>query len=143
MLSHSVSFGGEGLEPSAPVLKASVPASVSGMDYLERLDVARRDGTTLENRPLPALRSEGPIHLLGATNQIQTPAAVRQQIPTKLATFTKGSKEKGGKHKASGNTEEKNNSCQLHCAVTLAGILLLLSSGFFNSRSKFKLLIRL
>ncbi|KFP38184.1 Rho guanine nucleotide exchange factor 18, partial [Chlamydotis macqueenii] len=105
MLSHSLSFNGEGLEPSPPVLKTSVRVSVSGMDYLERPDLVRRDSTTLENRPVLALKNEVPIHLLSATNQIQKPAAVQQQIPTKLATFTKGSKEKGGKNKASHRTD--------------------------------------
>ncbi|NXJ95005.1 ARHGI factor, partial [Corythaixoides concolor] len=105
MLSHSVSFNGEGVEPSPPVLKTSVRVSVSGMDYLERPDLVRRDSTTLENRPVLALKNEVPIHLLSATNQIQKPAAVQQQIPTKLATFTKGSKEKGGKSKASHRTD--------------------------------------
>ncbi|KFV99055.1 Rho guanine nucleotide exchange factor 18, partial [Eurypyga helias] len=104
-LSHSVSFNGEGLEPSLPALKTSVRVSVAGMDYLERPDLVRRDSTTLENRPVLALKNEVPIHLLSATNQIQKPAAVQQQIPTKLATFTKGSKEKGGKNKASHRTD--------------------------------------
>ncbi|XP_042650673.1 rho guanine nucleotide exchange factor 18 isoform X3 [Tyto alba] len=105
MLSHSVSFNGEGVEPPLPVLKTSVRVSVSGMDYLERPDLVRRDSTTLESRPVLALKNEVPIHLLSATNQIQKPAAVQQQIPTKLATFTKGSKEKGGKNKASHRTD--------------------------------------
>ncbi|NXQ99619.1 ARHGI factor, partial [Sagittarius serpentarius] len=105
MLSHSVSFNGEGVEPSLPILKTSVRVSVSGTDYLERPDLVRRDSTTLENRPVLALKNEVPIHLLSATNQIQKPAAVQQQIPTKLATFTKGSKEKGGKNKASHRTD--------------------------------------
>ncbi|XP_069734381.1 rho guanine nucleotide exchange factor 18 isoform X1 [Phaenicophaeus curvirostris] len=105
LLSHSVSFNGEGGEPSPPVLKTSVRVSVAGLDYLERPDLVRRDSTTLENRPALALKNEVPIHLLSATNQIQKPAAVQQQIPTKLATFTKGSKEKGGKNKASHRTD--------------------------------------
>ncbi|NXI62706.1 ARHGI factor, partial [Anseranas semipalmata] len=105
MQSHSVSFNGEGVEPSLPVLKTSARVSVSGMDYLERTELVRRDSTTLENRPALALKNEVPIHLLSATNQIQKPAAVQQQIPTKLATFTKGSKEKGGKNKASHRTD--------------------------------------
>ncbi|NXF08166.1 ARHGI factor, partial [Smithornis capensis] len=105
MLSHSSSFNGEGMEPSPPVLKSSVRVSVAGLDYLERPDLVRRDSTTLENRPVLALKNEVPIHLLSATNQIQKPAAVQQQIPTKLATFTKGSKEKGGKSKASHRTD--------------------------------------
>ncbi|NXW55457.1 ARHGI factor, partial [Eurystomus gularis] len=105
LLSHSVSFNGEGAEPSLPTLKTSVRVSVSGLDYLERSDLVRRDSTTLESRPVLALKNEVPIHLLSATNQIQKPAAVQQQIPTKLATFTKGSKEKGGKNKASHRTD--------------------------------------
>ncbi|NXU37266.1 ARHGI factor, partial [Drymodes brunneopygia] len=104
MISHSISFNGEGLEPSAAGSKSSVRvSSVAGLEYLERPDLARRDSTTLENRP--SLKNEVPIHLLSATNQIQKPAAVQQQIPTKLATFTKGSKEKGGKNKASHRTD--------------------------------------
>lgn len=108
MLSHSLSCSGEGLDTPAPILKASVPARVSGMDsggpehLRERPDGARMDSTTLESCPLPALRDEVPIHLLGATSQIQKPAAVREQIVTKAAAFTERSKEKGGKHKASG-----------------------------------------
>ncbi|NWU31817.1 ARHGI factor, partial [Dyaphorophyia castanea] len=104
MISHSISFNGEGLEPSPAGSKSSVRvSSVAGLEYLERPDLARRDSTTLENRP--SLKNEVPIHLLSATNQIQKPAAVQQQIPTKLATFTKGSKEKGGKSKASHRTD--------------------------------------
>ncbi|NWR77255.1 ARHGI factor, partial [Centropus unirufus] len=105
LLSHSVSFNGEGAEPSPSVPKTSVRVSVAGLDYLERPDLVRRDSTTLESRPALALKNEVPIHLLSATNQIQKPAAVQQQIPTKLATFTKGSKEKGGKNKASHRTD--------------------------------------
>ncbi|NXV00489.1 ARHGI factor, partial [Cettia cetti] len=104
MISHSISFNGEGVEPSAAGSKSSVRvSSVAGLEYLEWPDLARRDSTTLENRP--SLKNEVPIHLLSATNQIQKPAAVQQQIPTKLATFTKGSKEKGGKNKASHRTD--------------------------------------
>uniref|UniRef100_A0A8C6ZNP6 Rho/Rac guanine nucleotide exchange factor 18 n=1 Tax=Nothoprocta perdicaria TaxID=30464 RepID=A0A8C6ZNP6_NOTPE len=105
MLGHSMSFNGEGLEPSLPTLKTSGRVSVSGMEYLERPELARRDSATLESRPVLALKNEVPIHLLSATNQIQKPAAVQQQIPTKLAAFTKGSKEKGGKNKASHRTD--------------------------------------
>ncbi|XP_015507374.1 rho guanine nucleotide exchange factor 18 isoform X2 [Parus major] len=104
MISHSISFNGEGVEPSAAGSKSSVRvSSVAGLEYLERPELVRRDSTTLESRP--SLKNEVPIHLLSATNQIQKPAAVQQQIPTKLATFTKGSKEKGGKNKASHRTD--------------------------------------
>lgn len=99
------------MEPSAAGSKSSVRvSSVAGLEYLERPDLARRDSTTLENRP--SLKNEVPIHLLSATNQIQKPAAVQQQIPTKLATFTKGSKEKGGKSKASHRTDS-SGMCDL------------------------------
>ncbi|XP_066492162.1 rho guanine nucleotide exchange factor 18 isoform X2 [Tiliqua scincoides] len=94
-LIHSVSFNGEGLEGGMPPMKPSGRGSVSGMDYLERTELARRDSAALEGRPVLALKNEVPIHLLSATNQIQKQAAVQQQIPTKLAAFTKGSKEKG------------------------------------------------
>uniref|UniRef100_A0A8C3LEH7 Rho guanine nucleotide exchange factor 18 n=1 Tax=Chrysolophus pictus TaxID=9089 RepID=A0A8C3LEH7_CHRPC len=112
--SHSVSFNGEGGEPSPPVLKASARVSVSGMDYLERSELVRRDSTILESRPVLALKNEVPIHLLSATNQIQKPAAVQQQIPTKLATFTKGSKEKSGKNKASHRTDSSGKCLKMH-----------------------------
>ncbi|XP_074834696.1 rho guanine nucleotide exchange factor 18 [Carettochelys insculpta] len=105
MLNHSLSFNGEGIEGSVPHLKPSGRASVSGMDYVERTELVRRDSATLENRLVLAMKNEVPIHLLSATNQIQKQAAVQQQIPTKLATFTKGSKEKGAKSKTSHRTD--------------------------------------
>ncbi|XP_077778074.1 rho guanine nucleotide exchange factor 18 isoform X3 [Podarcis muralis] len=107
-LGHSASFNGEGLEGSKPGGRGSV---VSATDYLERGELARRDSAAspaLEGvRPVLPLKTEVPLHLLSATNQIQKPAAVQQQIPTKLAAFTKGSKEKAGKGsaKASHRTE--------------------------------------
>ncbi|XP_030395879.1 rho guanine nucleotide exchange factor 18 [Gopherus evgoodei] len=104
MLNHSVSFNGEGIEGSVPHVKPSGRASVSGVDYVERPELVRRDSAILENRPVLAMKNDVPIHLLSATNQIQKQAAVQQQIPTKLATFTKGSKEKG-KSKASHRTD--------------------------------------
>lgn len=113
MQSHAVSFNGEGGEPSPPVLKASARVSVCGMDYLERSELLRRDSTALEGRPALALKNEVPIHLLSATNQIQKPAAVQQQIPTKLAAFTKGSKEKSGKSKASHRTDSSGKCLQM------------------------------
>nr|KAF6479084.1 Rho/Rac guanine nucleotide exchange factor 18 [Molossus molossus] len=82
--SRPPSFNGEGLEgPECP-------------------EVARRDSTPAENRPA---KSDVPIQLLSATNQIQRQAAVQQQIPTKLAAFTKGSKDKGGKSRGSQRSE--------------------------------------
>ncbi|XP_028282780.1 rho guanine nucleotide exchange factor 18a isoform X2 [Parambassis ranga] len=49
--------------------------------------------------PQPA-KPEMPVHLISTTNQVHKPAAVQQQIPTKLASLSKG-KEKGVKAKGS------------------------------------------
>ncbi|XP_043820795.1 rho guanine nucleotide exchange factor 18 isoform X2 [Dromiciops gliroides] len=99
-LSSSSSFNGEGLEGAMLLAKSLGRTStlLSGSEYPERPEVARRDSTTAEGRPV---KTDVPIQLLSATNQIQKQAAVQQQIPTKLAVLTKGSKEKGGKGKAS------------------------------------------
>lgn len=113
MLNHSLSFNGDGIEGSVPHLKPAGRATVLGIDYVERPELVRRDSATLENRPVLAMKNEVPIHLLSATNQIQKQAAVQQQIPTKLATFTKGSKEKGGKSKASHRTDS-SGECPKH-----------------------------
>ncbi|KAJ1085558.1 hypothetical protein NDU88_005688 [Pleurodeles waltl] len=108
-LSHSASFNGEGLSGAEAAvqhmvkLPGMVSASMSAADYSERPEVVRRDSGAMENRLGP--KNEVPIHLLSATNQIQKPAAVQQQIPKKLATFTKGGKEKGPKSKASHRTD--------------------------------------
>lgn len=88
--SHSPSFNGEGLEGP------------------ERPEAARRDGTPAESR---LARSDVPIQLLSTTNQIQRQAAVQQQIPTKLAAFTKGSKDKGGKSRGSQRSESSGELC--------------------------------
>lgn len=117
-LIHSVSFNGEGLEGGAPALKPSSRGSVSGMDYLERTELARRDSAALEGRPVLALKNEVPIHLLSATNQIQKQAAVQQQIPTKLAAFSKGTKEKGSS-KASKASHRADSSGKSYSAKAL------------------------
>nr|XP_036874038.1 rho guanine nucleotide exchange factor 18 isoform X3 [Manis javanica] len=100
--SHPPSFNGEGQE--GPVALAKVPGprvsmllSGGGPEYAERPEVARRD-SALADRPA---KSDVPIQLLSATNQIQRQTAVQQQIPTKLAAFTKGGKDKGGKSRGS------------------------------------------
>uniref|UniRef100_A0A8C8S661 Rho guanine nucleotide exchange factor 18 n=1 Tax=Pelusios castaneus TaxID=367368 RepID=A0A8C8S661_9SAUR len=116
MLNHSLSFNGDGMEVSVPHLKPAGRAAVSGLDSVERPELVRRDSAMLENRPLLAMKNEVPIHLLSATNQIQKPAAVQQQIPTKLATFTKGSKEKGGKSRASHRTDSAGE-CTKHVVL--------------------------
>nr|XP_012646182.1 rho guanine nucleotide exchange factor 18 isoform X2 [Microcebus murinus]XP_012646183.1 rho guanine nucleotide exchange factor 18 isoform X2 [Microcebus murinus] len=90
--SHPPSFNGDGLEGP----RASVPLPGVGPEYAERPEVARRDSAPAEGRPA---KSDVPIQLLSATNQIQRQAAVQQQIPTKLAACTKGGKDKGGKDK--------------------------------------------
>uniref|UniRef100_H3DBQ7 Rho/rac guanine nucleotide exchange factor (GEF) 18a n=1 Tax=Tetraodon nigroviridis TaxID=99883 RepID=H3DBQ7_TETNG len=65
---------------------------------------------------LPA-KPELPIQLISTTNQVHKPAAVQQQIPTKLAVLAKG-KDKGLKGKAS------------HKRTNSAGFSLLLSGTF-------------
>ncbi|KAF6081646.1 hypothetical protein HJG60_008701 [Phyllostomus discolor] len=81
---HPTSFNGEGVEGP------------------ERPEVARRDSAPAESR---LAKSDVPIQLLSATNQIQRQAAVQQQIPTKLAASSKGGKDKGGKSRASQRNE--------------------------------------
>lgn len=110
--SHTPSFNGEGLEGSAAVTKAPRPRvssllSGAGPEYAERPEVTRRDSTPAEGRPA---KSDVPIQLLSATNQIQRQAAVQQQIPTKLAASTKGGKDKGGKSRGSHRSESSGES---------------------------------
>lgn len=68
--------------------------------------MARRDSAPTESRPA---KSDVPIQLLSATNQIQRQTAVQQQIPTKLAASTKGSKDKGGKSRGSQRWESSGS----------------------------------
>ncbi|XP_057396474.1 rho guanine nucleotide exchange factor 18 isoform X3 [Balaenoptera acutorostrata] len=105
--SHTPSFNGEGLEGPAALAKAPGPRvssllSGAGPEYAERPEVTRRDSALAEGRPA---KSDVPIQLLSATNQIQRQAAVQQQIPTKLAASTKGGKDKGGKSRGSHRSE--------------------------------------
>ncbi|KAM8961224.1 rho guanine nucleotide exchange factor 18 [Pelodytes ibericus] len=109
-LTHSSSFNGEGMVtvegPGQLVMKPSAKASssMSAADYSERPELTRRDSNSTDIRP--TLKHDVPIHLLSATNQIQKQTSLtKQQIPTKLAALTKGSKEKGGRGKASHRTE--------------------------------------
>lgn len=83
-----------------------------GPEYVERPEVARCDSVPAESRPA---KSDVPIQLLSATNQIQRPTAVQQQIPTKLAASTKGGKDKGSKSRASQRWESAG---ELHPAPT-------------------------
>uniref|UniRef100_H0WKN8 Rho/Rac guanine nucleotide exchange factor 18 n=1 Tax=Otolemur garnettii TaxID=30611 RepID=H0WKN8_OTOGA len=92
--SHPPSFNGDGLEGS----RVNMVLPGIGPEYTERPEVARRDSVPAEGRPA---KSDVPIQLLSATNQIQKQAAVQQQIPTKLAAFTKGGKDKGSKSRGS------------------------------------------
>ncbi|XP_074156491.1 rho guanine nucleotide exchange factor 18 isoform X3 [Sminthopsis crassicaudata] len=107
-LSTSSSFNGEGLEGAVQLAKPLVRTStlLCSSDYVERPEVVRRDSTAAEGR---LVKSDVPIQLLSATNQIQKQAAVQQQIPTKLAVLTKGSKEKGGKSKASQRSDSSTS----------------------------------
>ncbi|XP_068089867.1 rho guanine nucleotide exchange factor 18-like isoform X2 [Hyperolius riggenbachi] len=109
-LSHSASFNGEGMQnPEATGQLAMKPsaklsASISTADYLERPEVTRRDSSSTDTRP--TLKSDVPIHLLSATNQIQKQALLtKQQIPTKLAALSKSGKDKLGRGKASHRTD--------------------------------------
>ncbi|XP_060037610.1 rho guanine nucleotide exchange factor 18 isoform X2 [Erinaceus europaeus] len=87
--SHPPSFNGEGLDSKALGPRGSLllPPGVSPEFSAERPEGTRRDSTMA--------KSDVPIQLLSATNQFQRQAAVQQQIPTKLAAFTKGAKDKG------------------------------------------------
>ncbi|XP_037680341.1 rho guanine nucleotide exchange factor 18 isoform X2 [Choloepus didactylus] len=106
--SHPPSFNGEG--PEGPMGLAKAPGarmSVSmGPESMDRPEGARRDSAPTESRPA---KSDVPIQLLSATNQIQRQAAVQQQIPTKLAAATKGSKDKGGKSRGSQRWESSGS----------------------------------
>ncbi|XP_004443568.2 PREDICTED: rho guanine nucleotide exchange factor 18 [Ceratotherium simum simum] len=101
-LSHAPSFNGEGLEGPAGLAKAPGPRGSVLPEYAERPEGARRDSAPTESRPA---KSDVPIQLLSATNQIQRQTAVQQQIPTKLAASTRGSKDKGGKSRGSQRSE--------------------------------------
>uniref|UniRef100_A0A8C6GMB6 Rho/Rac guanine nucleotide exchange factor 18 n=1 Tax=Mus spicilegus TaxID=10103 RepID=A0A8C6GMB6_MUSSI len=101
--SHPPSFNGDGLEghsapAKAPGTQGSAMLHGTGPDYVERPEVARWDSAPPESR---TAKSDVPIQLLSATNQIQRQTAVQQQIPTKLAASTKGGKEKGSKSRGS------------------------------------------
>uniref|UniRef100_A0A8C9NWK7 Rho guanine nucleotide exchange factor 18 n=1 Tax=Spermophilus dauricus TaxID=99837 RepID=A0A8C9NWK7_SPEDA len=105
--SHPPSFNGEGQEgplalAKTPGTRANLLLSGAGPEYVERPEVARRDSAPAESRPT---KSDVPIQLLSTTNQIQRQAAGQQQIPTKLAASTKGSKDKGSKSRSSQRSE--------------------------------------
>nr|XP_023420229.1 rho guanine nucleotide exchange factor 18 isoform X2 [Cavia porcellus] len=105
------SFNGEGLEGSSAQAKAPGPRvtlvkSSAGLEFVERPEVVRRDSAPAEAQ---SAKSEVPIQLLSATNQIQKQAAVQQQMPTKLAASTKGGKDKGGKSRGSQRWESSGS----------------------------------
>ncbi|XP_045441929.1 rho guanine nucleotide exchange factor 18 isoform X2 [Pipistrellus kuhlii] len=108
-------------EPPSEAQPPSHPPSFNGegQEGPERPEVARRDSALAESRPA---RSDVPIQLLSTTNQIQRQAAVQQQIPTKLAAFTKGGKDKGGKSRGSQRSESSASfdlkQQQLFCKLT-------------------------
>uniref|UniRef100_A0A8C5HFY0 Rho guanine nucleotide exchange factor 18-like n=1 Tax=Gouania willdenowi TaxID=441366 RepID=A0A8C5HFY0_GOUWI len=62
------------------------------------LDVAPKVPPRKESMSIQTTKAELPIHLLSTTNQVLKSSAIHQQIPTKLATLSKG-KEKGSKTK--------------------------------------------
>ncbi|CAG07193.1 unnamed protein product [Tetraodon nigroviridis] len=76
---------------------------LDGVHYLHSKRIAHFDLKVPPRREsmaaLPA-KPELPIQLISTTNQVHKPAAVQQQIPTKLAVLAKG-KDKGLKGKAS------------------------------------------
>ncbi|XP_035315273.1 rho guanine nucleotide exchange factor 18 isoform X1 [Cricetulus griseus] len=101
--SHPPSFNGDGLEgrlalAKTPGTQGSMLLPGTGPEYIERPEVARWDSVPAESR---TAKSDVPIQLLSATNQIQRQTAVQQQIPTKLAASTKGGKDKGSKSRGS------------------------------------------
>lgn len=99
---HPLNFNGDGLEGHlAPAKAPGTQGSMlhgTGPEYGERAEVARWDSAPAESRPA---KSDVPIQLLSATNQIQRQTAVQQQIPTKLAASTKGGKDKNSKSRGS------------------------------------------
>ncbi|EHB05249.1 Rho guanine nucleotide exchange factor 18 [Heterocephalus glaber] len=100
-------FNGEGVEGPLAMAKAQgTRMSGAGLEFVEQPEVVRWDSAPAESRPA---KSEVPIQLLSATNQIQRQAAVQQQIPTKLAASTKGGKDKGGKSRASQRWESSGS----------------------------------
>uniref|UniRef100_A0A8C5M6F5 Rho/Rac guanine nucleotide exchange factor 18 n=1 Tax=Leptobrachium leishanense TaxID=445787 RepID=A0A8C5M6F5_9ANUR len=110
LLSHSSSFNGEGMLNTEGIGQLAVKPttkstlSMSAADYSERPEVTRRDSSCTDIRP--SQKPDIPIHLLSATNQIQKQTLpTKQQIPTKLAALTKGSRDKSGRGKASHRTE--------------------------------------
>lgn len=110
--SHPLNFNGDGLEGHlAPAKAPGTQGSMlhgTGPEYGERAEVARWDSAPAESRPA---KSDVPIQLLSATNQIQRQTAVQQQIPTKLAASTKGGKDKNSKSRGSQRWE---SSGELH-----------------------------
>lgn len=77
-----------------PPQKLQVPTSSDPKEIPPKVP-PRRESIS----PLPA-RPELPIHLISTTNQVHKPTVLQQQIPTKLASLSKG-KEKGFKTKTS------------------------------------------
>ncbi|XP_076977565.1 rho guanine nucleotide exchange factor 18 isoform X1 [Tamandua tetradactyla] len=139
-LSHPPSFNGEG--PEGPTGLAKAPGarmSVSaGPELTDRPEGVRRDSAPTESR---LAKSDVPIQLLSATNQIQKQAAVQQQIPTKLATATKGSKDKGGKSRGS-QRWESSGSFDLKQQLLLTKFMGKDESTLRNRRSLSPILLR-
>lgn len=66
------------------------------------------------------VKAELPIHLVSTTNQVQKPAAVQQQIPTKLAALSRG-KDKSSKVKGSHQRTHSAASIDVSQVVPIRG----------------------
>ncbi|XP_022077185.2 rho guanine nucleotide exchange factor 18a isoform X2 [Acanthochromis polyacanthus] len=75
------------------------PNAVS-TNFSDSLEIPPKVPPRKESISPQPVKPELPIHLISTTNQVHKPAAVQQQIPTKLAALAKG-KERGFKTKAS------------------------------------------
>ncbi|XP_031431015.1 rho guanine nucleotide exchange factor 18 isoform X2 [Clupea harengus] len=104
----SSSFNGELLLAQGPTVDPTLPPktllrssmSISPADFPERPEVKQQQ----QQAAAGGKSSEVPIHLISTTNQLHKLGGVQQQIPTKLAAFSKG-KEKTSRLKGSHRTE--------------------------------------
>lgn len=84
--------GGSG--PATPPKLLSLPSAPDASEAPPKVPPRKESMAALVAKP------ELPIQLISTTNQVHKPAAVQQQIPTKLAALSKG-KDRGLKGKAS------------------------------------------
>lgn len=85
--------GGSGLA-TPPKLYMALPAASDASEAPPKVPPRKESMTTLAAKP------DLPIQLISTTNQVHKPAAVQQQIPTKLAALSKA-KDRGLKGKVS------------------------------------------